>query len=466
MIVLDELPTDSLLGGDGRIDATRFPNFARLAAGSDWFPNATTVGDWTWRALPAMLTGTNPRHRRWTADGGRSTIFRLLSERGYALHSLEEVTRVCRYRACRHLAGRGLFGNLGQGRMERLDATIASIRRTRRPTFTFHHTPLPHQPWVYLPSGRRYEQGLGDFRRGVSGPPGFHDPFLTLHNEQRYLLQLGAVDLALGRLLQRLRATRLYDQSLIIVTADHGIAFDLNVPDRRKVTPGNIDEIAPVPLFMKFPRQRTGRVDRSYARTVDIVPTVARLLRIRIPWRVDGRPVWDRSVRRRRTVSVVKRSLRGWVTVGAGTLQRARVANTRARIQRLGSAPWTGGVFSIGPHRELLGSSPTALRAAGRSHLRVQLTAGRGARQVDSRSGFIPALVAGRIVGGAPRAERDLAVVVNSRVSAVGRSFHLRGRPDERFSMVVPEGAFREGSNDVAVLEVKGGQLVRLPFGH
>ena len=34
----------------------------------------------------------------------------------------------------------------------------------------------------------------------MNGVPGFHDPFLTRHNEQRYLLQLQFVDRLIGRL--------------------------------------------------------------------------------------------------------------------------------------------------------------------------------------------------------------------------------------------------------------------------
>ena len=60
MLVLDELPLVSLLGPDGRIDATRYPNFAALAGGSTWYRNATGVSGWTPYALPAMLTGRYP----------------------------------------------------------------------------------------------------------------------------------------------------------------------------------------------------------------------------------------------------------------------------------------------------------------------------------------------------------------------------------------------------------------------
>ena len=37
MLILDEFPTESLLGADGKIDAARYPNFARLASIATWF---------------------------------------------------------------------------------------------------------------------------------------------------------------------------------------------------------------------------------------------------------------------------------------------------------------------------------------------------------------------------------------------------------------------------------------------
>jgi hypothetical protein len=71
--------------------------------------------------------------------------------------------------------------------------------------------------------------------------------------------------------------------------------------------------------------------------------------------------------------------------------------------------------------------------------------------------------VTGRLRGGPPGALRDLAVAVNGRIEAVGRSFHLDGRATEFFSLIVPESALRGGHNAVDLLEVRpGGRLVRL----
>ena len=63
MLVLDEFPAVSLLGPDGKIDAVRYPNFARLAATSTWFPNASTVYDSTPKAVPAILDAHPPAQR-------------------------------------------------------------------------------------------------------------------------------------------------------------------------------------------------------------------------------------------------------------------------------------------------------------------------------------------------------------------------------------------------------------------
>ena len=58
VLVLDELPWASLLDMSGRIDAVRYPNFARLGATSHVFTNATTVAFTTEEAVPALLSGT------------------------------------------------------------------------------------------------------------------------------------------------------------------------------------------------------------------------------------------------------------------------------------------------------------------------------------------------------------------------------------------------------------------------
>ncbi|MDH3706851.1 MAG: hypothetical protein OES57_12345, partial [Acidimicrobiia bacterium] len=60
-LVFDEFPTRVLLADDGDIDESRYPNFARLADESTWYRSHSTVSPRTDYAVPAMLTGTEPR---------------------------------------------------------------------------------------------------------------------------------------------------------------------------------------------------------------------------------------------------------------------------------------------------------------------------------------------------------------------------------------------------------------------
>ena len=84
-------------------------------------------------------------------------------------------------------------------------------------------------------------------------------------------------------------------------------------------------------------------------------------------------------------------------------------------------------------------------------------------KRVDPDSELLPTRVAGRLTGGSPGEVRDLAVAVNGRIRATGRSFRLRFRPAENFSFVVSEEALHPGRNDIQVLEVRsGGALLPL----
>ena len=53
---------------------------------------------------------------------------------------------------------------------------------------------------------------------------------------------------------------------------------------RRNPTPANLGQIAPVPLFVKAPGQRHGRVVDRHVCTTDILPMTARMLGIDYPW--------------------------------------------------------------------------------------------------------------------------------------------------------------------------------------
>ncbi len=464
LLVLDELPGDSMLDRPGHIDAGRFPGFARLAASSTWFRNAFSSYDSTTRAVPLILDGRRPvpgsdADRRWHPR----SLFTALGRGGWRIMAREDAGALCPPRLCPGAPVRrpAILPRLNRGRVQRFGAWVHSIRPSRRPTFWMHHALLPHGPYQYLPSGARTRAGARDPFVGMNGEPSFHDPWLTRHNEQRYLLQLGFVDRLIGRLIDRLQTTGLWERSLVVVTADHGYAWQSGVTTRRSVNHRNVHELTPVPLFVKRPAQRRPRVSRAYGQTLDVAPTVARLLGVPLGYRADGRSLFSPAVRRRRGVAVVRRDFSGFVRISGPRYEARRRAVVKRRARQLGSGDWHNLYGGFGPHRELVGRVVGDLaRAAGRGP-RIALIGASRFRHVRLR-GVVPAQVAGTVLD----TERGLvvAVAVNGRVEGVGRSFRLFGNSRERFAVNVPEAALRDGRNAIDLYEVtRAGSLRPMP---
>jgi hypothetical protein len=112
-------------------------------------------------------------------------------------------------------------------------------------------------------------------------------------------------------------------------------------------------------------------------------------------------------------------------------------------------------MFATGPARRLIGRPLAGLRIARRGRLRASVLRPGEIRGVQARSRFVPALVSGFIRGGRGRRRRSLAIAVNGRIVATGRSFFLRGSNRESYAILVPEGSFHPGRNTLRVLAVR-----------
>src|SRR4029453_13420221 len=60
VVLLDELPSNTLVDANDELDTKRYPGFAELARNATWFKNAYTVYDSTERAQPAIMDGNLP----------------------------------------------------------------------------------------------------------------------------------------------------------------------------------------------------------------------------------------------------------------------------------------------------------------------------------------------------------------------------------------------------------------------
>jgi hypothetical protein len=213
-----------------------------------------------------------------------------------------------------------------------------------------------------------------------------------------------------------------------------------------------VNELGPVPLFVKAPGQTQGRVSEALAQTLDVTPTIADVLNVPLGYRADGHSAFSRAVRDRRQVRLTKRDFSSIVRMSAARWKAQRRAVVRRRLRQLGSGDWASLYTSLGPHRELIGQDVPATRSSATTRASISLSPSFA--RVRRSSGVVPCQIAGRIhESGSPR-ERDLAIAVNGRIEAVGRSFHLKGETAESYAVMVPEDALREGRNRVEVLEV------------
>ena len=124
--------------------------------------------------------------------------------------------------------------NLNRGRPGRFEDWIDKIEPGRRPGLNFKHTLLPHVPWQYLPSGRVYRRLPNDAIPGLSNQA-YDDQGQLDVLLQRHYLQTGFTDLELQRLWRKLKRDGQWDDALIVVAADHGVAFPLGSRQRRRL---------------------------------------------------------------------------------------------------------------------------------------------------------------------------------------------------------------------------------------
>jgi hypothetical protein len=518
MVVFDEFPGISLLDDEDRVDAIRYPGFARLAADGTWFRNAHSIYDSTSKAVPAIMDGDYPEKGVLpTSSEHPNSIFALLGK-SHTMNVSEEATTVCPRDLCKderldepfldrlssmsedlglvyaHVVappeieaklptvsenwgdfggGSGASGesvvsdsdltprqgkqtvldNLRADRNAKFDAWLAGIRKGARPSLSFKHALLPHVPWKYLPTGQLYAPN-GDPIAGLSRQS-FPDETQVEQLQMRHLLQLGYADLKVRELIARLKQLGIYDEALVIVTADHGVAFQQGLFDRRRAKPETLAEISPVPLFVKLPGQKQGRVDDAIVETTDVLPTIADVLSIDLPEQTDGRSAFSKAVADRDEVKMLPRDFSDWMRVDGDAFASQKQALIDRKVALFGvGADGPDRIYRVGPNQGLIGERVAPL-ANGDSSAKVALNDPGAYDDVDLDGPTLPTWVVGEVSGGAGE-RRDVAIAVNGVVRAVSNTFELANGDSELIAALIPPSALRRGENSVEVYEVAG----------
>lgn len=278
LISIDTLRADHL-GCYGYSRPTS-PNIDALAEGGARFEWAISSSSWTVPAHMTMLTGMEPpahgahgypRPRRLRGDV--STLAEILSQRGFRTAAFTGGG----YMAATFGFDRGFhkFASLGR----HFSANLAAARRwvennRQRPLFLFLHGYDVHRPYTPPPRYARlfsgdYSGSFGAARLAANHPrPSDADLRFVI---SQYDAEIRAVDDLVGDLLREWKATGFLENTLVIITSDHGEEFYEH---------GHIyhahslyDELLRVPLIFVGPGVTPG-VYRTQVGLVDIAPTV------------------------------------------------------------------------------------------------------------------------------------------------------------------------------------------------
>jgi hypothetical protein len=345
MILLDELPTMSILDADGGIDKVRFPNLARFSDDATWFRNYSVLAPATLQSVPSILSGQEPKLGPALWTNHPDNLFSLFAPT-HELTAFETATRLCGFSNC-GVEGASdtttddprvgdVLGELSSvwgdrvspeplppldfgefeeevteleaptgaealqleeigtetevaARPTRVTEFLDSLGSSEGPTFSYLHLMLPHQPWNFGPTGVEYRQPKIDIDpEDLDDVSVFTaDEWSAATTEQRHLLQAEYADRLVGQVLDRLEETGVYDEALVVITADHGIHFEQGrLP--RSVAPETVDGVAYSPLLIKEPGQDEDRIDDSNLTAVDLLPTIAARAGVDVPFEVDG----------------------------------------------------------------------------------------------------------------------------------------------------------------------------------
>ena len=290
LIILDAARGDRFPGW--KYFRQTMPNIDRLAEQAMSFRRAFAECPTTSCSVPAMITGI-PFLAGGEVGGGTGladeilTLAEYLAELGYrtvgfsatpnnsASHNLDQG-----FETFRELWGKDNPDH-GPFNMSRLASEIIRDQPADRPLYLQLHYLPPHQP---------YNPGLEFDRFTAPGYAGAIRPDMSLKpyslgleplegDDLDYLVglydgNLSVADAAVAEVLATLRATDRFDNTVIVITSDHGEAFMEHGRQGHNTT--LFDEMLHVPLLVRLPGgTRPASVDADrLASVLDIVPTV------------------------------------------------------------------------------------------------------------------------------------------------------------------------------------------------
>jgi arylsulfatase A-like enzyme len=318
LVTVESLRTDHVgaYGGKspGRPEIPVTPELDAFAEQATVYDDAHAVTSWTLASHASLFTGLYPSGHQ--TDGPRDrlddsypTLAEVLVRRGYQTagvvsgpylrrtHNLQQGFEHWDESAA-SITSALAHGDVTNPRMEAaLRHFLEEERDPTRPLFLFSYFWDPH--FDFLPPAPYDEMFVGP----GSEPIDVHDfdtnpavhagmpPAQLAYLLAQYAGELRWTDLYLGRLFRMLKEQGLWDEAVVIVTADHGEEFFDHGAKGHK---NNLHaETTRVPLIVKYPGQREGRRDSRLVSLVDVVPTILEITGIEAGFPVHGRSLLE-----------------------------------------------------------------------------------------------------------------------------------------------------------------------------
>lgn len=334
-----------------------------------------------------------------------------------------------------------------------VDHFTQSLVKTAKPGFRFLHIVIPHDPWSRLPSGKKYikwasitEPTVGAF--GELGELWGSDELMVQYGWQRYLLQLQYADRCLGQIIDRLESIGEFDRTLMVVVADHGMAF---VPgqERRIPTNSTVADLMSVPLFIKQPGQADGRISDLNVETIDILPTIADIIQLPLLQSVDGESLLagDYHERPRKTMEFGGEQ---------AIVVNPEFAERFDYIDRMQAVFGTGSddrLWDLNTIPELTGKETANCEIGPASQWNCKLEKG-GEESDSTMPDFIPCYFVGSLQGPEIRTPVQIAVSLNGRIECTTRT-SVNPSTTRQWTALLREELFHPDVNEIALFEIE-----------
>lgn len=288
VVTIDTLRADHL-GCYGYFRRTS-PNIDRFASGAVLFESVFAPAATTLPTHTSLFTGLSPFEHRVVANLGVSgkpfvwnpamrTIAQLAKEAGFVTAAFVSAAPLKRHAGLS--AGFDVYDQPLRAQ-RRADQTLQVAARwlartSERPIFLWVHFYDPHRPLdppaehAVFSANADLEGYLAE-RRVPAAAFMDQERFLAHEDIDRYDGEIRYVDDRFGALLLALRDTGLYENSVIVLTSDHGEGLNQHGWPGHG---GTYAEQLHVPLVIRFPDPRRNRIGRvpGLLSTMDILPT-------------------------------------------------------------------------------------------------------------------------------------------------------------------------------------------------